>query len=226
MGEAPHWAYIDAALPDQVALEAVGPDDAAGRLLPEESSLVSARTAPRRREDLTRGRTAARRALARIGVAAAPIGQGPHREPLWPRGVVGSITHAGGWAVAIVARAEVYAGLGIDVEAVDAAFPGLAAEVASRHEIAALDTMPAPCRNAAIIELFSAKEAIFKAFFPRVGRYFGFDAAEVEGIGSPRPRGRLVEGLDRDYPPDRSFPIGVHRSASMVVTWLVLERDP
>ena len=105
------------------------------------------------------------------------------------------------------------AGLGIDVEAVDAAFPGLAAEVASRHEIAALDTMPAPCRNAAIIELFSAKEAIFKAFFPRVGRYFGFDAAEVEGIGSPRPRGRLVEGLDRDYPPDRSFPMGVHRSA-------------
>ncbi len=69
--------------------------------------------------------------------------------------------------------------------------------------------VPAKRRVVAVVELFSAKESIYKAFFPRVGEYFGFGAARVSPKKSGGYEGRLVTGLDREYPVERSFPITV-----------------
>lgn len=225
-GEIPDWEAIDDALPDHVTLAAVGPDDPTGALLPGEEALVPAGVSRRRRDDAIKGRTAARAALARLGVDPAPIDRGPHREPRWPPGIVGSITHASGWAAAVVARASSCAGLGIDLESPASAFPGLVDEVASPGERATILAIDAEGRDRASLELFSAKESIYKAFFPHVGRYFGFDAAEVRGLGSSDVEARLLQPLHPDYPPDRWFPVGTDATTAMIVTWVVLDPGP
>ena len=61
-------------------------------------------------------RTCARIALGRLGLPPAPLLSGPKREPLWPDGVVGSITHCDGYRAVAVARADQLASIGIDAE--------------------------------------------------------------------------------------------------------------
>ncbi len=41
---------------------------------------------------------------------------GSYREPLWPRGIVGSLTHCEGYCAVVAAREERVAGLGVDAE--------------------------------------------------------------------------------------------------------------
>ena len=69
----------------------------------------------RRREFVT-ARRCAREALAKLGHAPVPIRSGPMREPQWPAGMVGSITHTIGFRAAAIAPRGVLASVGIDTE--------------------------------------------------------------------------------------------------------------
>jgi 4'-phosphopantetheinyl transferase EntD len=61
-------------------------------LYPEEEAAVGNAVEKRRREFVT-ARACAREALAQLGLPAQPIPAGPRGEPVWPQGVVCSITH-------------------------------------------------------------------------------------------------------------------------------------
>ena len=74
-------------------------------LHPQEEELV-AQAAPKRRRDFALGRACARAALSDLGQPDAVIGQGENGAPLWPAGVVGSITHTKGYAAALVAKVQ------------------------------------------------------------------------------------------------------------------------
>jgi len=192
-------------------------------LLPEEETLLSPRARPARRHDLAMGRAAARLALARLGGPPAPIMRGPHREPLWPDGVVGSITHAAGHALSAVAPVGECGGLGLDLEHRGRFFPALADHVAFAEEREWLAGCAEPDRPAATLALFSAKETIYKAFFPRIGRFFGFTAAQVTPTTDRGTlTGRLLAPLDPSYPTTRTFSIDVAWSGDLVLTSLAL----
>ena len=70
----------------------------------------------KRRREFVTARRCAREALASLGQAPGPIGVGPSREPQWPAGLVGSITHTRGFRAAAVAPQSVVASIGIDAE--------------------------------------------------------------------------------------------------------------
>lgn len=206
--------------PTVAAVTLVG--EPASPLFPEEEERLPDRVLPSRRRDYTLGRTAARLALVQIGVNAGPILIGPRREPLWPDGVVGSISHAAGFATAIVARQTDHAGLGIDIEHGGRYFPELVEHVAfgpERKAIARSGDVPK-----ATLELFSAKESVYKAFSPRVGRYFGFSAARIEWRGDLLTA-RLMKRLDAAYPNDREIGVGVGWHDGLVVTVVALDPD-
>jgi enterobactin synthetase component D / holo-[acyl-carrier protein] synthase len=80
-----------------------------------EEDLVANAVESRRREFVT-ARRCAREALAKLGHAPTPIRSGPQREPLWPAGLVGSITHTSGFRAAAVAPRSVLSSVGIDTE--------------------------------------------------------------------------------------------------------------
>ncbi|MEI8635195.1 hypothetical protein P4S72_30355 [Vibrio sp. PP-XX7] len=57
----------------------------------------------KRKCEFLAGRLCAKRAMAECGInAETTLGIGEHREPLWPEGVIGSISHCDTQAVAVV----------------------------------------------------------------------------------------------------------------------------
>jgi len=150
-----------------------------GGLFPEEAALVAGATA-KRRSEFTGVRVCARLALARAGVQPAPIMPGPSGAPLWPPGIVGSMTHCDGYRAAAVGRADAFAAIGIDAEPYDVLPGRVLPRVASESERIGLAGLarvaPEFCWDRI---LFSAKEAVFKAWSPATGRRLGFSEAEV-----------------------------------------------
>ncbi|HEY5890202.1 MAG TPA: 4'-phosphopantetheinyl transferase superfamily protein, partial [Acidimicrobiia bacterium] len=161
-------------LPGNVSLVALDRSfDVDFEIFPEEEHLLPAKTSPERWVEFRLGRHAAHLALVEIGCEPEPVLRGPNREPIWPPGVVGSITHDGNHVMAAVAWNSDAAGIGIDLELIGRYFPGLETEIASGTELAALTRLEGRSREEATIEVFSAKETIYKAHYPRIGRFFG-----------------------------------------------------
>ncbi|WP_047648457.1 enterobactin synthase subunit EntD [Enterobacter asburiae] len=128
-------------------------------------------------------------------------GIGPSGEPLWAEGVSGSITHSGTQAMAVVVRHQ-DALVGIDCEAI------LPDHEAREIQDGIVDAQEAMCLThsgypfaLALTLAFSAKESLFKALFPQVKIFMGFEWARVTEVTEKtitlalsRPAGQYPEG--------------------------------
>lgn len=136
-----------------------------------------------------RGRELGRRLCAAIQCPVDAIPRSTERYPVWPEGVIGSIAHDAAFAAAVVGPAKLIGGIGIDIEPCEPLAPGVAAMVAVPNEMTAFSDLP--CGEKV---LFSIKEAVFKAVFPRDRVFLDFHDAVVDR-GSRTARtsyGRLV----------------------------------
>ena len=133
---------------------------------------------PARQTEFAAGRWAARAAMAGIGLRAAAIPMGADRAPVWPLGVTGSISHSASACLAVVGRAEVWDGIGLDIEPATALAPELWAAVLSRDEQADLGA----AAGLQAKRIFTAKEAAYKAQYPASRALFGFEALRI-GMG-------------------------------------------
>jgi 4'-phosphopantetheinyl transferase EntD len=216
---------VTRSLPSNVSFVALdGSKEADFEIFAEEEGLLPATASPLRAAEFRLGRRAAHLALKAIGSEPQPILRGSQREPIWPRGVAGSITHAGHHALAAAGYLSDVGGIGIDLEDRGRFFPALETEIAGEAELAALARLEGRAREDATIELFSAKESIFKAHYHRIGHFFGFDAARIE-FGPDHMVGYFTETLDPLYPVDRPMEIGRLWVDDRVLTWLVLPPD-
>jgi 4'-phosphopantetheinyl transferase EntD len=190
---------IDRLLPPMVSAVAICGDDPAAALLPEEAELLGQAVAARRAEFAT-ARCCARQALQRLGAPGGPILRGPKREPLWPSGFVGSITHCTGYRAAAVARNSEMLALGIDAEPHAAIPADVAARVLRAEERAWLNLAPPGIHWGRVI--FSAKESVYKAWFPLARRWLGFDGAVIDiDPGSGSFQARLLVETPTRLPP-------------------------
>lgn len=176
----------------------VGPEG----LLPEERALVAGSSTGRQAEFAT-GRHCARLALASLSPPfdRMPVLADGRGAPVWPVGVVGSITHCPGWTGAVVARTPRFApsrgirALGLDAGPADPLPTGVLEVVSSDDERTGLSALgrerPGIPWDAV---LFSAKEAAFKAWYPLTGILVAHDAVSVEL--SPSGRFRAVVAAD------------------------------
>lgn len=167
---------FDDALPGDFAVEWGDPREPSLPLFPEELELVAS-AVEKRRLEFGRGRQCARAALRRLGFADAPLLSGDQREPLWPAGVVGSITHTHGLCVAAVGSESNYAAVGIDVEPAAPLQPAVATRVATEAEMGALGSLPSLLAARLV---FSAKEAFYKCQFYRTRQFLGFFDVSLE----------------------------------------------
>lgn len=140
---------------------------------PEEAAILHTFSAKRRREFLT-GRACARAAMAALGRSAQPIGMKADGGPLWPEGVVGSISHTSDYCIAVVAKSERFRSIGVDLEVAMAMSPAVATVALTEAE---LDSYGA---NDGVTTLFAIKEAFFKAYHPLVGTLIDFRDVEVD----------------------------------------------
>jgi 4'-phosphopantetheinyl transferase EntD len=170
---------LAAILPASVSVAATRTDIHDAVLLPEESDAVRQAVERRRREFAT-GRACARAALEPWGLAGKAIPAGSGGEPLWPEGIVGSITHCDGYRACAAARAADLLTLGIDAEPNEPLAAGLLADVAFGDEPAAVRDLLGDLPGVRWDRLlFSAKEAAYKAWYPLARRWLGFEDATV-----------------------------------------------
>ena len=102
------------------------------------------------------------------------------QAPIWPDGVVGSITHAGGFAAAAVARAADIAGLGIDSEQIiDPTAAHDIADICMVDEAGLFKAVHGRSFCEFCTLVFSAKEAVFKCLFPLTRKFFEFSDVQI-----------------------------------------------
>lgn len=171
---------IERILPLQVAaVESFG-DDPDAVLFPQEYAVVARATESRRREFAT-ARACARAALTRLGLPAVAVLPGPRGAPQWPAEVIGSITHCAGYRAAAMALMRDVVSLGVDAE------PNEALPHQDMLKLIALDEERVRLAELAACMpgiswdrlLFSAKESVYKTWFPLSGRWLGFESADI-----------------------------------------------
>ncbi|MET0399062.1 MAG: 4'-phosphopantetheinyl transferase superfamily protein [Longimicrobiaceae bacterium] len=168
---------IAALLPAGVALDVREIGDAAGSLFPVEREAVARAVAKRTREFST-GRLCARAAMAALGVPPHPVPVGPQREPVWPDGLVGTISHGGELCLAAVARKDHLLGLGIDLEVGDPLDPEVRGLICTPDELRGASAWAGAGVDPHKL-VFSAKEALYKVLFPRARRFIDFLEVEI-----------------------------------------------
>ena len=160
------------------------------------------RAVDKRKAEFLAGRYAARQVLAKLGVVKQQVGVGARRCPVWPEHIVGSITHTGDVAICAVASDNAVSGLGIDLETVidEKLAKTIKDSIICREEEALLRRVPISFDKAFSL-VFSAKESLFKALYPNVGRYFDFSAARLSHLCTERGNFRLVlqESLSQEF---------------------------
>jgi len=125
------------------------------------------------------GRVAIRTAMGPLDNSREAILSGPYGAPILPKGLTGSISHKKTLAVAMVARSQ-HGTIGIDLEELTPERPGIAERVLTDEELVAVKTLPPERQWTSILLRFAMKEAFYKALFPHVTRYVGFDEAVVD----------------------------------------------
>jgi len=147
-------------------------------LLPTELT-CTAGMVPQRREEFAAGRTAVRMAAMEDGSEPFAVPIGIDRAPIWPKGIIGSITHSSDVCLAAISRSERFAAIGIDVEPYATLPPDIAAEVVHEGDGLELESGNAPLTQHDVVGVFSAKEAAYKCQFPLTGSMLGFDALSI-----------------------------------------------
>lgn len=164
---------MDDEIPDTcIALGDV--DDFTSELSDAEQALITS-ASQQRQNEFSAGRRVARAAMQGIGVTSTEVLR-DDRRPVWPRGVIGSISHSRSLAAAVVSMRSRHRNLGIDLAPLSAVSEKTAPRLLSKAELDWVHEIGSGEWRTAI---FSAKESIYKAVNPLVGEFLAFGDVEV-----------------------------------------------
>ncbi|MCU4674123.1 4'-phosphopantetheinyl transferase superfamily protein [Catenovulum sp. 2E275] len=139
--------------------------------------------------DFVAGRYLAFLALQKLGIDCI-VGVSSDNAPIWPAKICGSISHSNNHAVVIIKKkSHEYEHLGVDIEVL------LATEKAERLYLQFMNPDEVNFyhnhlnSNESLLDfnlfatlVFSAKEAVYKAYHPMINSFFGFDAISIIGF--------------------------------------------
>lgn len=135
-----------------------------------------AKAVEKRKREYRAGRHAARRALRQLdpkfNESSFSILSGEKRQPLWPDNIVGTITHSDNQCYAAVANKSDIRSIGIDVEKAEPLKENLIRMICTAEEQDWLRTKSDWLSWAKLI--FSAKESVYKTYFPICESYLDF----------------------------------------------------
>lgn len=149
-------------------------------LHPEEAAAVAGAVANRRHE-FSAGRACARNAMERLGLPALALPMGSDRAPVWPQGLVGTISHDRTHCAAAVAlRSDGFLALGLDIEEAEPVEERLADDICTAGERDWLARQPAGHRGLLLKAIFSAKECAYKCQYPLSGTLLDFQDLSLD----------------------------------------------
>jgi len=135
---------------------------------------------PKRQMEFISGRKISRRLLLQLGYSPALIPRGEHGNPIWPTGIVGSITHTDDYCLVALGKQSMLTSVGIDLEHVGSVEANLWSLLFTDAEIAQLNAEKDDAvRNELATILFTAKEAFYKYNYPIDGKWLDFKDINV-----------------------------------------------
>jgi len=163
---------------------------------------------PKRRQEFAAGRLCARRALTQFGIKDYPLLVGNNREPIWPPGIVGSITHTEGYCGVAIALKTNIKSLGLDVEFARNLDGNCWEHICTQQELAWINSLPSDIQQENIALVFSAKECLYKCQYAISKRWIDFhdvtikvdlgvrefEATFMVNLGSSFKRGTCLNG--------------------------------
>ncbi len=168
------------------------------------------RAVTKRKAEYFAGRYLAKQAFAQHGIKAFDLRSDPRRCPLWPNGLVGSISHTKNIAICAIAEQTRINALGIDLEFwIKKQSENLIKSTVINPQEEQLLKGSGLVFNQALTLIFSAKESLFKALYPQVGCYFDFSAALLTNIDKKQQKVELMlcENLGSVYQANQSFQV-------------------
>ncbi|MBB1200251.1 enterobactin synthase subunit EntD [Enterobacteriaceae bacterium 89] len=169
----------------------------------------------KRKAEHLAGRIAAFYALGEHGLTHIPD-IGDNRQPLWPVGWHGGISHCGSTAIAVVSQKAV----GIDLEEIFSASvcDDVAAEIinANERETLAASVLPFPL---ALTLAFSAKESLYKALSSFATPLPGFHSAEIIAIDAQHLTLEVKKPFCEDFAGQR-YQVAWQQQGQRVITLL------
>jgi 4'-phosphopantetheinyl transferase EntD len=148
-------------------------------VLTENERMLTQGFQEKRMKDFSTGRYCARKALSLLNIPPGDILMGPGREPLWPAGIVGSISHSQHLTGAIAGPAEKFRSLGLDIETIGGVKDDLWNVLFTQEEHNLLNAFPAELRIYYATLFFSMKECFYKLQFPLTKQFIEFTEVEV-----------------------------------------------
>lgn len=142
------------------------------------------RAVPKRRAEFLAGRYCAIQSLKNLNFYDVQIPIGKNKNPVWPIGIIGSISHSNTEAFSVACSLSL-SGIGIDIEdyiSYEVAME-IKYQIASDAELELISNRNESF-SALFTILFSVKESFFKAAYLSVGRYFDFDTVRIANINT------------------------------------------
>ncbi len=159
--------------------EFVGDDE-----LTANEKLFSSKFSGKRLKDFSTGRYCARKALANIGCEKAEILMSNDKQPIWPTGHVGSISHSNSLAGAIVSKDSLIRSIGLDIETIGKIKPEMWRLLYTEAESEFLNTFTGEALAYHTTLLFGFKESFYKLQYPLTKTFLNFTDVEVKYFGN------------------------------------------
>jgi 4'-phosphopantetheinyl transferase EntD len=194
-------------------------------LFDEEREALS-QAAPKRRREFRAGRTYGRTALGALGFRPGPILVGPERAPLWPSGAVASISHCDSYCGVIAARAEAYAGVGLDIESAAPLAENVVSLICSDPELQDRSETESHLGIDLPKLIFSMKECVYKSY-ATVTRCF-LEFADLHIVVDPDRRSFVGHLVNDDRPSaeaSRTFRGTFLTIGGLVIAWTAMPRN-
>ncbi len=178
----------------------------------------------KRRAEYLASRVCVRYALGQLGIDHFILTNDKDRAPLWPQGIVGSLSHTHHCISLLLARATSHKLPGVDCEKVmkHQTAEEMQSMIITPQEMTVLQQSGLPFA-AALTVAFSLKESLYKAMFPQLRTFMNFDSAEIISCtpNAGRVGLRLTRTFSDAFPAGREFTGRALLEQDDVLSWVI-----
>ncbi len=175
----------------------------------------------KRLKDFCTGRFCARKALVRVDQEPAEILIGADKEPIWPDGIVGSISHSAELTGAVICLSSQIRSIGLDIETIGKINADMWQMIFTQNEQAFLKSLPHEQVPYYTTLLFSSKESFYKMQQPITHSFLEFTDVEISRLGDEFEIKILKDFDQKDLLPNTT-PLYHWQQNNQLITWCYL----
>ncbi|MES2287192.1 MAG: 4'-phosphopantetheinyl transferase superfamily protein [Bacteroidota bacterium] len=149
-------------------------------VLTSNEKLLVKEVSEKRIRDFSTGRQCARKVLGKFGDFNSEILIGSKKEPLWPKGFVGSISHSKSFVGAVVSKSSQLVSIGLDIEKTGRVKKNMWRNLFTPIEQEFLNTLSEEDELFYTTLFFSMKESFYKLQYPITKQYLWFTDVELK----------------------------------------------